>query len=198
MPIPQLESFDKYIPKLAQMVAEFSWLPNAETVRSWDRAVFPTKRANRLYARFTPIIESGEEVGMYDDNTTPTWAMLWSHGMVGGGRKGWAFAHVWQASDDMSSYTCLANLAMIPECFASLTDKDGPLTSYLRWHAWVKYDWKPDHVEPPHMPPDYDQVQWRYLEHHSKSKQFINDRLVKQNNQRTKILHRIMKRNCMV
>ena len=89
---------------------------------------------------------------MYDDNTTPRWATLWAHGTGrASGCPGWGFAHVWSASDDINSYTHLANLAMIPECFASLTDKNGPLTGYLRWHAWTVYGWKPDHVDPPQI-----------------------------------------------
>jgi hypothetical protein len=42
------------------------------------------------------------------------------------------------------AYTHLANLAMVPEPFASLTDKNGPLTVFLRWHAWEVYGWKPE------------------------------------------------------
>jgi hypothetical protein len=132
---------------------------------------------------------------MYDDNTTPTWALLWAHGIVSGSRTGWGFAHVWPASDDINSYTHLANLAMIPECFASLTDKDGPLTGYLRWHAWTVYQWKPAHMTPPQMPLDYDGIQWRYFPYFENPIVFIRQRLAELNNERVRILRPIMGRH---
>jgi hypothetical protein len=129
---------------------------------------------------------------MYDDNATPTWAMLWAHGIFGGSRAGWGFAHVWTASDDINSYTHLADLVMIPECLAGLTDKKGPLTAYLRWHAWTAYGWKPDHVDPPPMPADYSGIQWRYLPKADEPKLLIIRRIAELNNERVRILRPIM------
>lgn len=198
MPIPPLEPLDQYFQDLCRMVAKTSWLPHPDTVRALGRAAFPTSRAKRQHPRFTSISKNGEPVGMYDDNTTPTWAILWAHGIVGGDRTGWGFAHVWPASDDINSYTHLANLAMIPECFASLTDKDGPLTGYLRWHAWTVYGWKPDHVEPPQMPVDYNNIQWRYFSKFDAPRIFIGQRLSKLNNKRVRILRSIMEMRGML
>lgn len=192
MRIPTHDKLDRYFPALARMVAETSWLPHPETVSALGGAIFPTSRARNQHPRFSLIMENGEAVGMCDDNTTPTWALLWAHGITGGTRKGWGFAHVWPASDDIKSYTHLANLAMIPECFASLTDKDGPLTGYLRWHAWIVYRWKPDHVAPPTMPPDYDHIRWRYLPRYADPRRFIKHRLTELDNERVRILRPIM------
>jgi hypothetical protein len=143
-PIPSVGSLENYIAPLCKMVAETSWFPHPDTVKAFGQEVFPTVRARGTNKkRCDRIIENGETIGMYDDNYTPAHALLWSHGLRGGNRKGWCFAHVWQDADEMSSYTHLANLALIPECFAAMTDKDGPLTSFLRWHAWTVYKWKP-------------------------------------------------------
>ncbi len=192
MPIPPLESLGEYFPALAYMVAKTSWLPHPDTVKALGRAVFPTSRARRQHPRFTHISENGKPVGMYDDNATPAWAILWAHGIVGGSRKGWGFAHIWPSSDDINSYSHLANLAMIPECFASLTDKEGPLTGYLRWHAWTVYHWKPDHIETPQIPRDYDKIQWRYFSKFDQPREFISQRLAKLDNERVRILRPIM------
>src|SRR5690242_7342819 len=123
--LPHFVQLDDYVPSLCRIVAQTSWLPHPDTVRAVGRAVFPTSRARKDRQRFTPILQEGQVVGMYDDNTTPTWALLWAHGIGRGSRTGWAFAHVWTASDDINSYTHPANLAMVPECLASLTDKSG-------------------------------------------------------------------------
>ena len=194
MRIPRPDPLDEYVPALCRMVAKTSWLPHPDTVHALGRAVFPTSRARRLRPRLTHISESGEPIGMYDDNCTPTWAMLWAHGIVGGNRKGWGFAHVWPASDDIGCYTHLANLAMIPECFGSLTDKDGPLTGYLRWHAWTVYGWKPDHVEPPQAPRDYDNIHWRYFRRFDEPRRFISQRVAELDNERVRILRPIMEK----
>ncbi len=86
----------------------------------------------------------GRTVGMYDDNTTPRWAFFWAHGIPETAHpSNRTFAHVWEGADNIGAYTHLANLVMVPEPFASLTDKDGPLTGFLRWHAWTVYRWKP-------------------------------------------------------
>ena len=196
--IPPFESLEGYSPALAQMVAKTSWLPHQDTVKEMGRAMFPTLRASAQHKRFTQIIENGEPVGMYDDNTTPTWALLWAHGIVGGSRKGWAFAHIWPASDDITAYTHPANLAMVPECFASLTDRDGPLTSYLRWHAWSVYQWKPEHAEKPEMPEKFGNVEWRCFKKFTEPREFVRQRFAELDNERIRILRPIMERRGML
>jgi hypothetical protein len=93
-----------------------------------------------------------------------------------------------QCSDDINSYTLIANLAMIPECFAGLTDKNGPLTCYLRWHAWTVYGWKPSQVEAPQMPIDYSNIRWRYMSKIDAPTTFIRERFDKLNSERIRIL----------
>ena len=189
---PQCEPIDEYVPTLCHMVAQTSWLPNPETVLALGRAAIPTSRARTGRPRLGSILEKGKPVGMYDENTTPTWAMLWAHGIPGGKRTGWCFAHVWTAADDVKSYTNVANLAMVRECFAGLTDKDGPLTGYLRWHAWTVYKWKPDHVGPPPVPVGYNDIKWRYLPRCEDPRKFIDQQIEQWDNQRLRILREIM------
>ena len=131
---------------------------------------------------------------MFDDNATPEWAMFWAHGLTGTRPKGWTIAHVWPTSDDMASFTHLANLAMIPEPLASLTDKVGPLVAYLRWHAWEVYGWKPTAASTPIKPPVYDSISWRYLPHIDDPKTAIRQRFCNLSNQRTSLLRPIMER----
>lgn len=198
MPIPKLEPLNEFQLELAQMVAKTSWLPHPDTVKAIGRAVFPTKRARKHYPRLSLIEIAGETVGMYDDNFTPAHALLWAHGLVGGSAKGWCFAHVWPDGDEMASYTHLANLALVPECFAGMTDKEGPLTGYLRWHAWGVYGWKPESKSAPSKPTDYDEVKWRYLDCYPEPKAFIRERIQTLNNERIRILRPIMERRGLV
>ncbi len=195
MPIPNPDPLDEFVPELARMVANTSWLPNPAVVASLGGAVFPTSRSKRKSPRFTHIMAEGNAVGMYDDNATPEWALFWTHGLIGTRPPGWTIAHVWPTSDDISSYTHLANLAMVREPFASLTDKNGPLTRFLRWHAWSVYAWKPASEAEPIKPDGYDAIEWRYFDPVPDPVSVISQRLAALDNQRTRILSPIMQRN---
>lgn len=194
MQIPPLDSLDAYTLPLAQMVAGTSWLPHPDTVRALGRAAFPTVRARKQNPRSNLVVADGRTVGMYDDNTTPRWAFFWAHGIPETAHpSNRTFAHVWEGADDIGAYTHLANLVMVPEPFASLTDKDGPLTGFLRWHAWTVYRWKPTSAMAPAKPNGYDQVRWRYMTRFDRPREFIRDRVVQLKNERVEILRPIMK-----
>jgi hypothetical protein len=195
MSIPMLEPLDDHFAALARMVATTSWLPHPYTMRALGRAPFPTSRERKTHLRFTQIWDNGEEVGMYDDNTTPRWALLWAHGFKETHHpSGWTFAHVWESADDIKDYTHLANLVMVPECFGSLTDKRGPLTGFLRWHAWAAYGWKPASAEKPKKPEGYELISWRYFAKYGRPKDFIRERVTGLGNRRVTILRPIMER----
>ncbi len=147
----------------------------------------------------TPIVSNeGVTLGMYDDNTTPTWALLWAHAIEGTRPKGWSFVHVWHACDERDCYTHLANLALVPEPFASLTDKTGPLTAYLRWHAWTVYGWKPNAEGVPQMPSAFAELEWQYLSPHRDPRGYIQERVLTESNQRLRILRPIMEQQHML
>ena len=194
MQIPPLDPLDAYTPALALMVASTSWLPHPDTVRALGRAAFPTVRARKEHPRYSLALEDGRPVGMYDDNTTPRWAFFWSHGIPATDHpSNRTFAHIWETGDDVGAYTHLANLAMVPEPFASLTDKGGPLTGFLRWHAWTVYGWKPASAAVPVKPNSYDRVTWRYMARFDRPREFIRDRVMQLKSERVEILRPIMK-----
>jgi hypothetical protein len=192
-PVPLPEDLSGITPVLAGMVASHSWLPHRDVVAKLSRAVFPTRRYKKTHPRLSEIVEGGQPIGMYDDNATPEWAFLWSHGMKPSTRKkGWTVAHVWPTSDDLTAYTHVANLALVPEAFASLTDKTAPLTEYLRWHAWAVYGWKPQGAKEPAKPEGFDSLSWRYFPPVLDPLQEIHARLKEKRDQRSKILYPIM------
>jgi hypothetical protein len=194
-PVPPPENLSTIAPSLAEIVAARSWLPHRDVVSELAGPVFPTRRSKQAHPRLSVIVEGGETIGMYDDNVTPAWALLWSHGMKPSTRqKGWTVAHIWPASDDLKAYTHVANLALVPEPFASLTDKKAPLTGFLRWHSWSVYGWKPEGEEEPAKPEGFDSVRWRYFPPIPDPLGVIRARLQEKRDQRTQILYPIMKR----
>jgi hypothetical protein len=179
------------------MVASTSWLPDPEIVAAFGRAVFPTLRTSRNSPLFSTLKDQGFEVAMYDTNVTPEWALTWSHGIFGTRPKGWTVAHVWPNPKDHLCYTHLANLALVPECLNSTTDKAGPLTEYLRYHSWEKYRWKPSSEAEPIKPSGYDavRVRWRYLASPGRNPlDIVKEKFLSLDNQRTRALQPIMKR----
>lgn len=186
---------DKFL-ELAKLVVGSSFLPNSKVVKVIGRAVFPTVRAGSRHNRCTPILDGNEQIGMYDDNVTPMWALLWSHGIGSTSRNanGWLFAHVWDNTKDINSYTHPANLAMVPECFGSLTDKHGPLTPYLRYHAHEQYGWKPESEEPPVEPAGYKEIQWNYFEGIDNPIRYIKEQVERYNNERLRCLKPILQK----
>lgn len=162
MPWPKSHIPNQHHLLLAQILAQTSWLPHPKTVAKFKQAVFPTQRKKTDLQIGAPVHRDGVTVGMYDNNSTPTWALAWSHGIYGSS-SGWTVAHVWPSSEDIAGYTHLANLALVPEALSTLTDKQGPLTSFLRWHAWNVYGWRPADTSIPAEPHGYEEVRWQYL-----------------------------------
>lgn len=178
---------------LVSMAAARILLPDPATVKSFNHAMFPTIRAPReLYQE---VKVQDRIVGMHDDNTTPRWALLWTHGIPGKSKLptlGWTIAHVWDRSQDLNAYTCLANLALIPEYLGSLSDKQGPLTRYLRYHAWQVYQWRPADAEPPCAPDHYAEIRWNYLTPVVDPVGFFRDEFASANCRRSRVLKPLM------
>lgn len=181
------ENFDpKILPKdefgLVKIAIKYCRLPNVKVVNDIKNPVFPTIRNTKK--RLTIETIRGRSI-MFDDNTTPRWALLWAHGYKKTDHpKGWTFAHVWDESQDPDAYTHLANLVMIPECLASLTDKQGPLVPYLRYHSQSCYEWLPEGKSEIEKPKRYDQIEWNYLESISDPGDVVHAQLIRLNNQR--------------
>lgn len=178
---------------LVKIAVRHCRLPHPAVVKSMDGAVFPVVRG-RLEQRgkcLTGTI-NGREI-MYDDNTTPRWALLWSHGFSAMSHsKGWVFAHVWDDVKDPDAYTRLANLVMLPESFGGLSDKQGPLVPYLRYHAEATYGWRPAGKDPIAKPSGYDDLTWNYLDPIPDPRDFIRERMSKSNEKRVKLLRKLL------
>ena len=187
-PPPALEDLGEDRLELVRIAVRHCLMPHPDVVASIGGAVFPSIRDQKH--RLTIAEINGRPV-LLDDNVTPRWALLWAHGVKNTEHlKGWTFAHVWGQPKNPDAYTNLANLCMMPEFFGSLSDKDGPLSNYLKFHAWSRYGWSPDGAPPP-QPDDFIAVQWRYLPAINSPRDFINERLSVLNNQRTRMLQTV-------
>lgn len=193
--LPRLPDLTGHAPDLARTIVSLCLMPHPDVVAAFPCAIFPTLRASKTKPRLTVETVEGRRL-MYDDNTTPRWAILWAHGISATHHpKGWTFAHVWGVARDPDAYTHLGNLLMMPEAFASLSDKDGPLCPYLRHHAETVYGWRPraEHATP--KPEGYDALTWRYLDPVPDPIGFVRQRLHDLNNQRAKLIRDIRASN---
>lgn len=172
---------------LVKIVVPHCRLPHPVVVKRMEGAVFPAIRGSSKQRGETNIVD-GREI-MYDDNTTPRWAFLWAHGFSTTAHpKGWTFAHVWDDVKSPDAFTHLANLAMMPESFGTLSDKQGPLVPYLRHHAQAVYGWRPVHEHPTTKPPGYDDLTWEYLDSIPDPTDFIRKRLAGSKAKRARVL----------
>jgi len=187
--VPPLPDFS-HADELIAAVSSYVRLAHPNVVSAFDGAVFPSIRDQKN--RIT-LSTAGDRRVLLDDNTTPRWAMLWSHGYPTTSHPtGWTFAHVWARPKDRQCYTHLANLAMMPEYLASLTDKDGPLGAYLRYHSWIRYGWKPLEEDEPEKPDGYDAISWCYLREEGDPIGFVKSRVEELDNERCKLLRSLM------
>lgn len=176
---------------LAKNVLSHCFVPSPQVVQAFNGPVFPSVRDQKNRVNLGEI--NGRKVFL-DDNTTPRWAMLWCHGFLQTNHpKGWTFAHVWPTVKDPDAYTHLANLVMMPEALASLSDKNGPLCRYLRYHAQTVYGWTPNGYADEVMPDGFESIAWTYFDPYPEPKTVVAERLLSLDNQRTRILCPLMK-----
>jgi hypothetical protein len=199
MELPPIDYKGKDARAIARLVAHLCQLPNASTVEDFKKAVFPTERDNSR--RGERIYRGDKPVGMYDDNTTPRWALRWAHGIPGGDEalRGWHVAHVWNNCNNVHCYTRLENLLLVPAAYAGLTDDDGPLTPYLRYHAYEHYKWCPEPTHTPHKPADYDMFrnEWQHLPPSAgDAKNLVFNRLQESKSLRAKVLRQFIRDAC--
>jgi hypothetical protein len=96
---------------------------------------------------------------LLDDNSAPTDAFLWSHGIRRGRCRDVQFNHIGESADDVEHYTSLANICATPSFLAKLTDTDQEIVELIRYRAWLLYkDCRS--VEPPKKPIAYDALTW--------------------------------------
>ena len=188
---PVLQKNDQAI--IIRVAVSYCWLPNPEVVRELKEAVFPVVRDTKKRGEEEFVEKYGKSV-LYDDNTTPRWAFLWAHGYLTTSLPpgGWTLAHVWAKSKDPEAYTHLANLVMMPECLASLSDKEGPLVKILRYHAQLKYGWRPNQEPVVEKPIRFDDLEWRYLNPICNPREQVNRGLCKSKDKRAETLRRLL------
>ena len=194
--LPAIDYKGKDARAIALLAARLCLFPDEGTVGQFKRAIFPTRRKMALRGSLI-LDESNKEIGMYDDNTTPRWALLWSHNIQGGDEalQGWRVAHVWNDCNNVQCYTRLENLLLVPAAYAGLTDDDGPLTPYLRYHAFKAYDWKPKGKPVPKKPPEYQRFasKRRYLSAApGNARERVLDRLNDGRGQRAEVLRKFI------
>ena len=188
---PVLQKNDQAI--IIRVAVSYCWLPNPEVVREFKEAVFPVVRDTKKRGEEEFVEKYGKSV-LYDDNTTPRWAFLWANGYLTTSLPpgGWTLAHVWAKSKDPEAYTHLANLVMMPECLASLSDKEGPLVKILRYHAQLKYGWRPNQEPVVEKPIRFDDLEWRYLDPICNPREQVNRGLCKSKDKRAETLRRLL------
>lgn len=190
--LPVIDYVGKDARAVALLAARLCLLPDKKTVRQFKKAVFPTKRKTTSRGK---RIRKGK--GMWDDNTTPRWALLWSHGVHGGNDvlRGWHVAHVWSNCNELECYTRLENLLLVPAAYAGLTDGDGPLAPYLRYHAFKVYRWRPKGKPAPKKPLEYEKFRklWRYLRaERGNARKLVLDRLQQGRGRRAEVLRKFI------
>lgn len=188
MPFRAPPDLEDDVAEIAALAIRHCRLPHPEVVARCSAAIFPTIRDQRRRGTLDT-----ERRLLLDDNATPRWAILWAHGMSQTHHpRGWTIAHVWKATKDPAAYTHLANLCLMPECLGSLSDKDGPLSRFLEYHAWSIYGWRPALTNTPIKPMGYEDVSWKYLDAYADPLGFIRDRIMTLNNQRVGVLRQLM------
>ena len=188
MPFKSPPRLDLDAASLAEIATKHCKLPHPETVRACSSAIFPTIRDQKLRGR---LDETGS---IYlDDNVTPRWALFWTHGIGQTHHpSGWTIAHVWGVPKDPTAYTHLANLVLMPEALASLSDKNGPLSQYLQYHAQSVYSWSPQGCPAVTKPSNYDALSWQYFQPYPDPLGFVADRMKTLKNQRVYHLRPLM------
>ena len=190
-PIPSSAIDDEDRFALVSIAVRHCLMPHPDVVAALPDALLPVIRASTARGKRGKPIDWGGERVLCDDNTSPRWALLWSHELTNRRKSGWCVAHVYDRSADRHAYTRLANLCMIPESLAALSDKDGPLVDYLKFHAWKIYSWLPEGDSLPE-PRGYGDLTWHYLDPVGDPLRAFHERLRKSKDDRVISLRKIM------
>jgi hypothetical protein len=143
----------------AQAVAALTRWAHPETVQqTGNRELFPVIRCRVISDRGRDTsLPNGRRV-MMDDNTAPTEAFLFTHGISRSAYRDVQFNHVWQNANEVASYTSLANICVTPSFLSKLTDTDEEIAGLLRFRAYHLYSYAPAGEIP--APAAYASVTW--------------------------------------
>jgi hypothetical protein len=105
------------------------------------------------------ILSDGTEI-MFDDNTTPTLAFLWSAQRLKGPDV--QFNHLWGDPRNPATYTALWNLCATPAFLAKTTDGSNhpEVLGLLRFRAFDLFGHVPRGEEIPSKPAGYEDLTW--------------------------------------
>lgn len=141
---------------LAQVVASLTVFAHPQTVAQTEgRNVFRVvrRRQQRDVGTFGEVPGCDGRV-MLDDNRSPAVAFEWVHGIRE--RPDVQVNHVWSRSQDVTAYTALANLCLMPAFLAKLTDMDSTISTLLRDRTYDLFGYCPDAAPRPVKPVDYE------------------------------------------
>lgn len=143
---------------LAQAVASLALFSHPDTVRQTaGKSIFRTVRGPRTPGVYAEV--NGCRV-MLDDNKSASDAFKWTHGLTGRLRDV-QFNHIYTLSQDVHSYTSLANICVTPAFLAKLTDSTSPATSaLLKYRVFDLYGWTQEGIEAPNRPDGYADLDW--------------------------------------
>jgi hypothetical protein len=147
-----------------QAVASLTLFSHPETViQSGNRNVFPIIRAsqykNEKRGEYSEIADFGKV--MLDDNKGPTDTLIWANRISRNNYCDVQFCHIWDNSYDVSLYSNLANICIMPAFLAKLSDTDQNIKSLLRYRAFEIYQGFKSIVDiDPQKPRIYDELNW--------------------------------------
>lgn len=99
--------------------------------------------------------KKGDDGATLDDNTTANRIAKQAMGLTGLA-KGFAVCHIWpDTCYDVRYHTSLANLILLPQALATLSDHDPTVVAALQYRAFELYGWHPREREAPTRPQRY-------------------------------------------
>jgi hypothetical protein len=148
---------------LEQAVASLALFAHPHTVmQTRGLNIFRVVRARSREDRGTYVELATGDTVMRDDNSAPTNAFAWVHDLRRQGQKlrDVQFNHLWPRSSDVSAYTNLTNLCMMPAFLSKLSDTDSTVCALLRFRAWQLYAGCLGSNTVPERLPSYDELRW--------------------------------------
>jgi len=147
---------------LSLLVAETSLWVNPEVYNKLfyensSGAWYPWVRRSKAKGEKKGQIKGkGKDKVRLDDNTYANYALKRALGIERDSLKEWAVCHVWKNTTyDPRYHTSVANLVLIPQAIAGLSDFDRDTMAALRYRAFTLYKWYPKGERRPSKPKSY-------------------------------------------
>ena len=147
---------------LEQAIACLALFAHPDTVCSIKtRHLFCVVRTQNNAAR-GQIVDLGEGIrALQDDNLTPTNAFIWAHGIRRRKYRDVQFNHVWERqSKNITAYSNLANIFMLPSFLSKLTDTHPGIKDLLCYRCYELFQYHPEGTSVPEKPKAYNELEW--------------------------------------